>query len=155
MKLAEGLILRADLKKRTEQLRERLRRNAKVQEGDEPAERPEDLLAELDRIAAELELLIRRVNWTNANLKFDPDHRISDAIAMRDTLDLRIRTLRSVIDEVSQRERWLTRTEVKFVVRVDAAALQKQLDDLSRRRRDLDARLQAINWQEDLLEPSY
>ena len=155
MKLAEGLILRADLKKRTEQLRERLRRNAKVQEGDEPAERPEDLLAELDRIAAELELLIRRVNWTNANLKFDPDHRISDAIAMRDTLDLRIRTLRSVIDEVSQRDRWLTRTEVKFVVRVDAAALQKQLDDLSRRRRDLDARLQAINWQEDLLEPSY
>jgi hypothetical protein len=42
------------------------------------------------------------VNWTNANLMFDRDHRISDAIAMRDTLDLRIGTLRSVIDEVSQ-----------------------------------------------------
>jgi hypothetical protein len=155
MKLAEALILRADLKKRTEQLRERLRRNAKVQEGDQPSERPEDLLAELDRIAVELELLIRRVNWTNANLMFDPDHKISDAIAMRDTLDLRIRTLRSIIDEVSERERWLTRTEVKFVSVVDAAALQKQLDELSRRRRDLDTRLQAINWQEDLLEPNY
>ena len=155
MKLAEALILRADLKKRTEQLRERLRRNAKIQEGDQPAEQPEALISELDRIATEMELLIRRVNWTNANLMFDPDHRISDAIAMRDTLDLRIRTLRSIIDEVSQRERWLTRTEVKFVATVDAAALQKQLDDLSRKRRELDMRLQAINWQEDLLEPNY
>src|SRR6266851_3597010 len=144
MKLGEALILRADLKKRTEQLRERLRRNAKIQEGDQPAEQPEALISELDRIATEMELLIRRVNWTNANLMFDPDHRISDAIAMRDTLDLRIRTLRSIIDEVSQRERWLTRTEVKFVATVDAAALQKQLDDLSRQRRDLDTRLQAI-----------
>jgi hypothetical protein len=101
MKLAEALILRADLKKRTEQLRERLRRNAKVQEGDEPAEKPEGLLKELDRVAAELESLIRRINWTNTNLMFDARYRISDAIAMRDILDLRIRTLRSVIDEVS------------------------------------------------------
>ncbi len=155
MKLAEALILRADLKKRTDQLRERLRRNAKIQEGDQPAEQPEALFSELDRIATDLELLIRRVNWTNANLMFDAERRISHAIAMRDTLDLRIRTLRGVIDEVCERERWLTRSEVKYVVTVDAAALQKQLDDLSRKRRDLDSRLQAINWQEDLLEPNY
>ena len=147
--------MRADLEKRTEQLSERLRRNAKVQEGDEPAERPEDLFAELERVAADLESLIRRVNWTNANLMFDRDYRISDAIAMRDTLDLRIRTMRGVIDEVSQRERWFTRSEVKFVATVDASALWKQLDDLSRRRRDIDTRLQAVNWQEDLLEANY
>ena len=147
--------MRADLEKRTEQLSERLRRNAKVQEGDEPAERPEDLFAELERVAADLESLIRRVNWTNANLMFDRDNRISDAIAMRDTLDLRIRTMRGVIDEVSQRERWFTRSEVKFVATVDASALWKQLDDLSRRRRDIDTRLQAVNWQEDLLEANY
>jgi hypothetical protein len=156
MKLAEALILRADLKKKIEQLRERLRRNAKVQEGDHPAERPEMLLAELDRLSDDLELLIRRVNWTNSNLMFDGERHISDAIAMRDILDLRIRTLRAVIEEVSQRERWFTRTEVKlFVPTVDAAALQKELDELSRTRRDLDTRLQAINWQEDLLELKY
>ena len=90
MKLAEALILRADLKKWTEQLRERLRRNAKEQEGDRPAEQPEALLEELDRAASDLESLIRRVNWTNANLMFDGRYRISDAIAMRDILDLRI-----------------------------------------------------------------
>jgi hypothetical protein len=37
MKLAEALILRADNKKRFEQLRQRLMNNAKVQEGDKPA----------------------------------------------------------------------------------------------------------------------
>lgn len=152
MKLAEALVLRADLKKRTEQLRERLTRNAKVQEGDEPAERPEELMTEFGRVAADLESLIRRVNWTNANILFDGEHRISDAIAMRDTLDLRIRMLRAVIEAASQRERLFTRSEIKFVPTVDAAALQKQLDDLSRKRRELDTRLQAINWQVDLLE---
>ncbi len=155
MKLAEALILRADLKKRTEQLRERLRRNAKVQEGEEPAEHPDALLGEFDRMAADLEALIRRVNWTNSKLSFDENHRISDAIAMRDTLDLRIRTIRGVIEAASERDRWLTRSEIKYVSTIDAAALQKQLDDLSRKRRDLDMRLQAVNWQEDLLEPNF
>jgi len=151
MKLAEALILRADLRKRTELLRERLRRNAKVQEGEFPIEPPEDLLLELDQVATDLELVIRRVNWTNANLMFDPNHRISDALAMRDTLDLRIRTLRSLVDELSRREPWLPR----YVTSLDPAALQKELDDLRLKRREIDTRLQAINWQEDLLEPNY
>lgn len=151
MKLAEALILRADLKKRTEQLRGRLTRNVKVQEGDRPAEQPEVLLAEFDAMAAEMEALIRRINWTNTNVLFDDRNRISDAIAMRDTLDLRIRMLRAVIDAASEREQLFTRSEIKFVSTVDAAAMQKQLDELSRRRRDLDMRLQAINWQADLL----
>ncbi len=47
MKLAEGLVLRKDTKKRIEQLRERLKLSALVQEGEEPAENPHDLLAEL------------------------------------------------------------------------------------------------------------
>ena len=152
MKLAEALILRADLKKRTEQLRERLRRNAKVQEGDEPAEKPADLLAEMDRMAMELETLIRRVNWTNILVQFEGELRVSDAIAARDTLDLRIRNLRAVIDAASERDRLFTRSEIKSVSTVDTAALQKQLDDLSRKRRDLDIRLQAINWREELVE---
>ncbi len=151
MKLAEALILRADLKKRSEQLRERLRRNAKVQEGDQPAELPEALFSEFEGVAAELEALIRRVNWTNANVAFDDAHRISDAIAMRDTLDLRIRMMRELIDAASARERLFTRTEIKFISTVDPAALQKQVDELSRRRRDLDTQLQSINWQVDLL----
>ena len=45
MKLAEALNERADIQRRIAQLESRLIDNAKVQEGEEPAERPEDLLA--------------------------------------------------------------------------------------------------------------
>lgn len=151
MKLAEGLILRADLKKRIEQLRERLRRNAKVQEGDQPAERPELLMEEFERSAAELEGLIRRVNSTNATVMFDGMHLISDAIVKRDGFDLRIRILREVIAATSETAWLMTRSEIKSVPTLDPAGLQRQLDDLSRQRRDLDTQLQSINWHVELV----
>jgi hypothetical protein len=151
MKLAEALILRADVKKRIEELRERLRRNAKVQEGDRPVEQPEFLLQEFERSVAELEVLIRRVNATNATVMFDSNHLISDAIAKREGFDLRIRALREVIAEVSEAEWLLSRSEIKSVSTLDGAALQRQLDDLSRQRRELDTQLQAINWQVELV----
>jgi hypothetical protein len=47
MKLAEALILRADCQKRIAQLKSRLLVNAKVQEGDTPAETPQELITEL------------------------------------------------------------------------------------------------------------
>ena len=66
MKLAEALILRADCKKRLEQLKARVIRNAKVQEGDQPAEEPQGLLAEVERVARELAELVKRINRTNS-----------------------------------------------------------------------------------------
>ena len=62
MKLAEALILRADLQKRIEQLRIRLNNNAKVQENDTPAENPETLLNELDECVNQLTILIKKIN---------------------------------------------------------------------------------------------
>ena len=58
MKLAEALALRADLQKRAAQLQTRLNNNAKVQEGERPAEDPQGLLAELDTVMEELEALL-------------------------------------------------------------------------------------------------
>ena len=65
MKLAEALILRADLQKRIDQLRVRLNNNAKVQENDEPSENPEELLNELDNNINQLKILIKQINKTN------------------------------------------------------------------------------------------
>jgi prefoldin subunit 5 len=36
---------------------------------------------------------------------------------------------------------------------VDVAQLQRQVDDLSRRYREMDSQIQAMNWQVDLVEP--
>ncbi len=66
MKLAEALNLRADVQKRIASLKERLIRNAKVQEGDVPAEDPVVLLKELEGNIIELEKLIKAINKTNS-----------------------------------------------------------------------------------------
>ncbi|HLE62568.1 MAG TPA: DIP1984 family protein [Pyrinomonadaceae bacterium] len=61
MRLAEALILRADCQKRFEQLKSRLGTNAKIQEGDKPAENPHELISELESVAGELVGLIKRI----------------------------------------------------------------------------------------------
>ncbi|MDJ0556828.1 MAG: hypothetical protein QNJ68_20760 [Microcoleaceae cyanobacterium MO_207.B10] len=58
MKLAEALILRADSKKRIQQLKARLTRSATVQEGEQPPEDPQTLIAEIDTTIAQLLELI-------------------------------------------------------------------------------------------------
>lgn len=52
MKLAEALILRADAQKRLSELKKRLLDNAKVQEGDQPAEKPADLIQQMEELSA-------------------------------------------------------------------------------------------------------
>ncbi|MBQ3816352.1 MAG: DIP1984 family protein, partial [Clostridia bacterium] len=64
MKLAEALIERADLQKRIDQLEDRLQSNGLVQDGEEPAEDPVVLLAELTTLSTSLEDLITRINLT-------------------------------------------------------------------------------------------
>ena len=56
MKVAEGLALRADLQRRLEQLKQRLVKNARIQEGDKPEEDPVELQAELEKSAQDLTL---------------------------------------------------------------------------------------------------
>jgi hypothetical protein len=54
------------LQKRLEQLKQRLVKNARIQEGDKPEEDPVELQAELEKSAQELTRLIQRINRTNA-----------------------------------------------------------------------------------------
>lgn len=65
MKLAEALLLRADLQKRIEQIKNRLRNNIMVQEGEAPSEEPEDLLREFLSCQNELATIIKRINKNN------------------------------------------------------------------------------------------
>ena len=58
MKLAAALSERADLQRRLSEIGIRLNNNSKVQEGEEPSESPEELMAELDRTVERLEQLM-------------------------------------------------------------------------------------------------
>lgn len=53
---------RSDLTRKIAQLKQRLERVVKVQEGEEPAEQPEALLQELERAVNEQTILIRAIN---------------------------------------------------------------------------------------------
>lgn len=155
MKLAEALTLRADLQKRLAQLRERLKRNAKVQEGDTPAEDPRALLAELDAGVAELESLVGRINLTNCRATTvwgGAELTLTELIARRDALSLKIATLRDFLAEASSKTDRYSSKEIRILSTVPVAEQQKQLDDLSRDLRELDTELQRMNWTVELIE---
>jgi len=151
MKLAEALILRADIQKRIEQLKSRLAYNAKVQEGERPSEEPNALLAELDGLTDELERLIVRINLTNCTAKTDGKS-LTELIAKRDILTLKAGALRAFAQVAAQKIDAYSRSEIKILSTVDVAALQKQVDELAKQIRQLDTTLQGANWQTDLID---
>ncbi|MEO1401403.1 MAG: DIP1984 family protein [Cyanobacteria bacterium J06635_1] len=151
MKLAETLMQRADCQKRIAQLRQRLTRSAKVQEGEEPPENPQELLSDMDAAIAELTRLVQQINQTNAGTVF-ADGTLSDALAQRDTLFTKRSVLENLIQAASITHDRYSRSEVRFVSTVNIASLQRQLDDVSRDYRLLDAQIQSLNWQVDLLD---
>lgn len=151
MKLAEALIERADLQTRLSQLDARLHNNAKVQEGETPAEDPNALLEELDRIAARLEQLITAINLTNSAVT-DGGETLTALLARRDVLKSRVGALRNFLNAASSVVIRGSRSEVVIRSTVDVAALRKEADARAMELRKLDTRIQALNWTADLLE---
>ena len=149
MKLAEALILRADLQKRLLQLRERLELNARVQEGEQPAEDPAALLKELDALLAEQEDLIRRINLTIARTEAGGEL-LTALLARRDCLTEKISMLRDFLNTASNITGRTSRMEIKIHSTVPVAELRKQVDSLSKQLRELDIRIQSANWTAEL-----
>jgi hypothetical protein len=158
MKLAEALALRSDAAKRYEQLRSRAHASARYQEGEEPAESATQLVGEAERVLAELEDLIRRINRTNSVTRLDDELSITDAIARRDVLKLRHSLVNSVADAASGgtgRDLHMLRqmrSELRYVTDVPVAEMRAAADEIARQYRDLDIRIQQANWQADLAE---
>jgi len=151
MKLAEALILRADCQKRFAQLKSRLLTNAKVQEGDAPAEKPQDLIVELEGTSTELLDLIKRINKTNSATYVTGGGTISDALAERDALALQRAAYADLAQSAAITQGRFTRSEIKYVSTINIVKIQKRADELSKKYRELDARIQELNWQTELI----
>jgi hypothetical protein len=145
MKIAEALALRSDLQKRLEQLKQRLIKNARIQEGDIPAEDPIGLEAQLEEAARQLTSLIQRINRTNASTRFG-QQTLADALAERDVLKVRYNAYRELATAASTAQGRTTRSEIKFVSTVSVAATQRKADDLAKEYRELDTRIQEADW---------
>ena len=151
MKLAEALAERSDCQNRLEDLKKRMVRSARVQEGEQPPEDSAELLKEADRLFARLLELISAINRTNAKTAFDDQQSISDAIARRDVTGKKRDFLTSIAEAASTRQDRYSKSEVKFVATLSVAQTQKQIDQLSKEFRELDTRLQELNWQTELV----
>jgi len=152
MKLAEALILRADAQTRLTQLRDRLVKSALVQEGDKPPEDPGALIQEVERVSATLLGLVQKINKTNMATELSKGVTLADALAERDVLLLQRGIYASLAEAGSASQSRYSRSEVKFVSTVNVSEIRERADELSKQRRELDAKIQASNWSVDLIE---
>lgn len=151
MKLAEALQERADLSARISILENRLMNNALVQEGEKPAEAPEELIAELDRCSEEMERLITAINLTNSSTVSD-GMTVTELIAKKDVLNRKLSIYRHFLMTASQTAQRATRSEIKILSTVNVREYQQKADGLAKRLRILENRIQQINWTTELIE---
>ena len=151
MKLAEALSIRKDLQKRIQQLGQRIQNNVKVQEGDEPSEKPEELLKEQANCLAKLEDIIWHINATNMQTTNGEGKTLTRLMAEKDVLTMRIGSLRNIFDTASSGQDRYSRSEIKMVTVIDVKQLGRQIDDYSAQLRKLDIEIQSLNFQTELL----
>ena len=151
MKLAEALLLRVDLQKRLRQIEGRLVKNAKMQGDDPPSEQPNDLLIEFDECNRQWEELIQRINKTNSFTKIDSEISIADLITKRDALKQKLNALYKLSEGATLEHERYSRSEVIWRSSVSVSEIQKRISELAKAYREMDNKLQAINWGTDLL----
>jgi hypothetical protein len=150
VKLGEALTLRSQLQVKFQQLRERLKASALVQEGELPPEDPYMLLDELESVADELEELIAQINKTNLATSLGDGMTLTEALARRDHLAWLLGALHQVAETASVVQARYGKAELRMVRTVDVAKLRQRADELAKERRLLDARIQEINWLTEL-----
>ncbi len=73
-------------------------------------------------------------------------------LARRDVIALRQSVLRSAVEAVTQVQARYSRSEIRMARQLDVGAVRKEIDDLAKERRELDATIQEHNWTIDLVE---
>jgi vacuolar-type H+-ATPase subunit I/STV1 len=145
MKLAEALLLRADLQKRVQSISSRLVQGALVQEGVKPAENPKDLLADLNIVLGQLEQTVVRINKANIATKLKDGTTLMEALAHREILKQRHKVLSEVVAASRPAHRY-GQAEIRWIPTMEVHVLQKQMDDLAKSLRELNATIQEAGW---------
>jgi hypothetical protein len=155
MLLAEALALRADRQKILKELTGRIEDNARVPHGAAPDEDPNALLERASEVAGELTDLVQRINRTNSNTMVDSGtgDTISDLIARRDQAQRMTDLCRAVAKAGTRgagRGFWSRDADGPMRAVVDVSRLQQTADEWGVRYREIDVRLQQLNWSTEL-----
>lgn len=151
MKLAEALIIRADLQTRISELQTRAEENTKVQQGDSPILDPMKIIAQINEAITQLETIVVKINTSNLQVHLPDGRSMTEALARRDHLRMRWNSLKKIVDSANESVSRYSLSEIKMITVVDVAGLQTQMDELAMQRRQLDIQIQATNWTSDLL----
>ena len=152
MKLAEALMLRADMQTKLASFTERVAKNALVQAGDKPHEKPDELMRSAAGLIADRAALVARINATNHAASLPDGRTINAVLAQREALKPQHALIRTAINATHKEPDRYSMTEIKWKTTLDVRALQKQGDDLSAKLRTANAVIQQANWQIDLIE---
>ncbi len=150
MKIAEALLLRADMQKKLASLRERVGQNAVVQEGDQPHEDSSKLIKEAFSVLKEFESLVFKINQANLTNTLPDGRSLTQAIAQRDTLVTQHSLLQHAIASTQKEPDRYSMAEIKWVATLKVASLQKQTEDLAKKIREHNAAIQEANWNAEL-----
>lgn len=146
MKLAEALLLRSDLMKKIEQLQFRITPLLIVSDDRLPQEDPDEILAQLRKAIADLESIVIRINKTNNETLIEGEAVLMEALAKRDSLKMlseKLRNIRQAAQVNNSGDKNLKTT-------IDIKKLQLEMDQTGRAFREIDSKIQEINWLTEL-----
>lgn len=149
MKLAEALLLRSDLQKKIEHLQNRIHPVLIITKGKKPQEDPVELIAKLRAAIVKLEALMVQINKTNNATSFDGEKNLMEALAQRDALKMLSEKLRH-IRQYAQVDYQSFNKDLKATI--DIKKLQAEIDQTGRAFREIDSKIQEINWLTELVE---
>ena len=95
--------------------------------------------------------LLVRINRTNLAAEVSPGVSVTAALARRDVLRMRLGVYRGLLTAVAPGIDRYSRSEIRIVRTIDVREVQATADRLSKAARELDTRLQAVNWTTDLM----
>lgn len=149
MKLAEALLLRSDLQKKIEHLQHRIYPVLIISEGKTPQEDPVELLAKLRETISKFEELVIRINKTNNQTEIEGEGILMVALAKRDSLKMLSEKLRN-IRQSSQINNQSNITNLRSTI--DIKKLQIEIDQTGRAFREIDSKIQELNWLTQLID---
>lgn len=148
MKLAEALLLRADLQRKISRLTSRITPVIIVQAGKQPQEDPIKMLAQLRKTINDLQSIVVKINKTNVATLLPNGGTLMEGLAKRDAL----KTIQEQLRIIRQAGQINAQSYSNMITTIKINDLQSEMDQTGRTFRELDSLIQGLNWTTELIE---
>lgn len=153
MKLAEALQRRADLRQKIDSVGNTMKANILVQEGAEADYDVRQLCEEFNELMGEWRSLVGRIGRTNHTTKDEETGKtLADLLVEREAAKMEKETYDGIVAVYGEKS-WRARgAELKIISTFKAKDAQKMVDAAAKRFRELDNKIQMLNWCTNLEE---